>query len=121
MRTHLDGAYVRRSAAWAGLPAEVRAQLDATPPADLPEEAAVCAAALLMDVDFAGRSGADVWMNENMPDDVWRDAHHVYQEELSPSLWTGLFSEEGGTSITELQDPHGVIYTSAYQATANGW
>ena len=118
VRQNFDRAYLTRSDVWTRLlPASVREQLEQTPPSSLPEEVAVCAAVLIMDLDFNSRSGADIWFLESMPDDAQSDAHWVYNEEQVPSFWSGLFvgMEE------DHQDPHGVVYSSAYQSTANGW
>ena len=85
-----DRAYLTSSHVWAQLPAAVRAQLEATPPAALPEEAALCAAVLLADLDFAARPAADVWFLESMPDNAEDDAHFAYRDEQVTSLWSCL-------------------------------
>ena len=51
LRRNFDRSYLLESAVWAQLPGDVRQQLEETPPAELPEESALCAAALLMDLD----------------------------------------------------------------------
>ena len=117
LRQRFNRDYLTGSSLWSQLPAEIRQQLEQTPPSSLPEEAAVCAAALLMDLDFASRSGADIWFLESMPDNARDDAHYVYRDEQTPSFWTPLFEGMGEDHM----DPHGVVYTSAYQSTANGW
>ena len=121
LRNNFDRAYLTSSAAWARLPAEIRQQLDQTPPSQLPEEAAICAAALLMDLDFESRSGADIWFMESMPDDAMNDAHWVYNQErpFTPNFWTGIFA--GMDTTEDYMDPHAVVFTTAYQSTANGW
>ena len=73
----------------------------------------MCAAMLLADLDFVAREGGEVWYSELLQDDAEHDVHHAYADELRPSFWTGLFA---GTEV-DLMDPHGVVYTSAYQST----
>ena len=117
LRQRFNRDYLTGSTLWSQLPAEIRQQLEQTPPSSLPEEVAACAAALLMDLDFASRSGADIWFLESMPDDARHDAHYVYHDEQTPSFWTPLFEGLG----EDTKDPHGVLYTCAYQSTASGW
>jgi len=100
---NFNRAYLTSSTVWTSLPAEVRQQLETTPPSSLPEEAAVCAATLLMDLDFASRSGPDIWLLELMPDDMSADPHYApYSNELTPSFWSHLFE---GLSEDHM-DPH---------------
>jgi len=120
LRRNFNRGYLTRSALWRRLPEPVRRQLEQTTPASLSDEAAVCAATLLMDLDFASRSGADIWLLEAMPDEAWTTSpwnFQPYSAEQTPSFWTNLFAGLG----EDHEDPHGVVYTSAYQATANGW
>ena len=77
----------------------------------------MCAAALLMDLDFDARSAADVWFLDMMPDDAQQDRHFAYRDEQTPSFWSSIFD---GLEA-DLLDPHGVVYTTPYQSTASGW
>jgi len=118
LRRNFNREYLTGSALWRRLPQQVRQQLEQTPPESLSDEAATCASALLMDLDFASRSGPDIWLLESMPDDPQNDPHwQPYSGELTPSFWSTLFAGLAADTM----DPHGVVYTSAYQSTANGF
>ena len=116
--SRFDRRYLLQSDLWkTHLPEAIRRVLSTTPPSDLPEEVALCAAVALADLDFQSRSAADIWFYEMMPDEGVTDAHAAYYGELMDSFWTALFRGQGA----DTEDPHGVIYTSAYQMTASGW
>lgn len=121
----LDAAQrLRRTAllqttAWAQLPIDVRRALEATPPAQVPVEAALCAATLLMDVDWSLRQPQDVWANGLMPDNPQNDIHWVYvQQQRTSSFMNAVLEMATGEA---LEDPHDCVYTSVYQGHSSGW
>ena len=113
----MDHDYVRRSAVWDQLPAWLRTRLGDQGPFALRGEAAECAAALVMDIDFASRDERDIWKRELLPDLEVENMHRAYGAQ--PSFWSGLFT--GGESEADQMDPHSVVYATVYQTHASGW
>lgn len=113
----LNPDYVRRSKIFSKLPSWLQVQLRREH-LRLSPEAADCAAALVMDLDFDARPSGDIWLRELISDEGGIvDVHREYEK--SSSFWSEIYA--GAEDDQDLQDPHNVIYSSIFQTHANGW
>lgn len=98
------------------VPRTLRDRLTSRAPMD--REAALCAAVTTVDVLFAARSAYDVWVTTLRGAlDYMRG--YVGLPARLPSLFSTLYSHHGIDPVQD--DPHSVLYSTAFQTHANGW
>ena len=115
----LSPEYLTSHASWTSLvPEPMRLPLEeAIRSGSLGEEAATCAAAMIMDGVFAGRSTEDLWVTSLLA----AGAASRNAEADPNTLMRQLYVLAAGGDTTVEVDPTGEIYTTPYETNANAF